>query len=363
MSRDMFTTEGIEVLGTPVGIDRYIQTFVAQKCLQIMQDVGKHAILTDGFVHIQLLKFCENTRTQYITATINIPDSEHQHVDRKIAYEILQKGTRGSFRNWPRQDIDLATTMLQMPHGMGGYGLTPNVIAQISAKVAMASRFLGFIGSMTPPEQKLRFPNQNLQDPVTWVLPHVLQLKHEYLKLVADFNWWVLDHDEFLNITHRVTTHKVTLATGNERGDIEIRDYVILPRGVDNRIPPRTLLMDVTMTHDRFGRTTQRTNGALTHRVSAPQPDGALNNAARIKIRHYRHLYADRSDPIVFLPVAVRTSGRVYDDFLRLIFLHAHREASILYGELPEEQFRFLRAACWANFKGSIGLILAKPPQ
>ena len=62
MSRDMFTTEGIEVLGTPVGIDRYIQTFVAQKCLQIMQDVGKHEILTDGFV------------------------------DTKIAYEVLQKG-------------------------------------------------------------------------------------------------------------------------------------------------------------------------------------------------------------------------------------------------------------------------------
>ena len=27
-TRDMFTTEGIEVLGTPVGIDRYIQTFL-----------------------------------------------------------------------------------------------------------------------------------------------------------------------------------------------------------------------------------------------------------------------------------------------------------------------------------------------
>ena len=62
----------------------------------------------------------------------------------------------------------------------------------------------------------------------------------------------------------------------------------------------------------------------------APQPDGALNNAARIKIRHYRQLYADRPDPMVFLPVAVSTSGRVYDDFVRLIFLHVHREASRL---------------------------------
>jgi hypothetical protein len=40
--------------------------------------------------------------------------------------------------------------------------------------------------------------------------------------------------------------------------------------------------------------------------------------------------------------------------------LHAHREASA--HELPEEldQFRFLRAACLANLKGSVGLILAK---
>ena len=151
----------------------------------------------------------------------------------------------------------------------------------------------------------------------------------------------------FRSVGHRVTIHKVTSDTGNERGDIEVRDYVLLTRGEDNRIPSHTLLMDVTMTHDRYGRTTQCTNGALTQRVSStgsPQPDGVLNNTSRIKIRHDHHLYVDRSDPIVFLPVAVKTSGRIYDDFVRLIFLHAHREACILDGELPEEseQFRFL---------------------
>ena len=70
------------------------------------------------------------------------------------------------------------------------------------------------------------------------------------------------------------------------------------------------------MTHDRYGRTTQCTNGALTHRVSftgAPQSDGSLNNATSIKIRHYLQIYEDRTDPIVFLSVSVRTSGLVYD--------------------------------------------------
>jgi hypothetical protein len=36
-------------------------------------------------------------------------------------------------------------------------------------------------------------------------------------------------------------------------------------------------VMDVTMTHDRYGRSTQHTNGTLTNRLSStgePQPDG-----------------------------------------------------------------------------------------
>jgi len=45
-----------------------------------------------------------------------------------------------------------------------------------------------------------------------------------------------------------------------------------------------------------------------------------------------------------------------------MFFLHEHREASILTGELPEEsdQFRFFRVSRLANLKGSVGLILPK---
>ena len=94
----------------------------------------------------------------------------------------------------------------------------------------------------------------------------------------------------------------------------------------------------------------------------APEPDGVLKVVTRKKIIHYRQLYIDRPEPIAFITVAVDTSGRIYDDFLRLLFLHAHREASALANDIPEESghFRFLRAACLANIKGSVGLILAK---
>ena len=44
------------------------------------------------------------------------------------------------------------------------------------------------------------------------------------------------------------------------------------------------------------------------------------------------------------------------------IFLDAHRDASALANEIPEEsgQFHFIRAVSYDNVKGSVGLILAK---
>ncbi len=65
---------------------------------------------------------------------------------------------------------------------------------------------------------------------------------------------------------------------------------------------------------------------------------------ARKKIIHYHcdQLYIDRPDPIAFMSVAVDTSGRIYDDFLRLLFLHAHREASASVNDIPEESVTFV---------------------
>ena len=62
------------------------------------------------------------------------------------------------------------------------------------------------------------------------------------------------------------------------------------------------------------------------------------------------------------MSLVVDTSGLIYDDFSRLLFLHVHREALALVNELPQEsgQFRFLRDTSLANLKGSVGLILTK---
>jgi hypothetical protein len=100
---EMFTVEGIEVLGTPIGTDVYIRNFVAQNCLKIVRDIEKLEPLTDGFTHFQLILKTMNTRTQYTSANITLPPQEHfvsaqnRHVDTTIQNAILKKGTRNSY--------------------------------------------------------------------------------------------------------------------------------------------------------------------------------------------------------------------------------------------------------------------------
>ena len=76
----------------------------------------------------------------------------------------------------------------------------------------------------------------------------------------------------------------------------------------------------------------------------APDPDGSLKEVARIIIRHYRNIYLNHPDPIAFIPLAVDTTGRLYEEFIRLLFLHAHREGSTLVNELTEESDQFRRS-------------------
>ena len=51
------------------------------------------------------------------------------------------------------------------------------------------------------------------------------------------------------SVGHKVKIHKITPATGKERGDLEIKDYVVLQKPqeqADRLPPPRTLILDFT---------------------------------------------------------------------------------------------------------------------
>ncbi len=86
-----------------------------------------------------------------------------------------------------------------------------------------------------------------------------------------------------------------------------------------------SLVLDLRIAHDRVGSSTDPTlNGHLKYPNNLDQ---SLNDAAADKIRKYRADYNNRPlSPVSFMPAISSTSGRLHSEFVRLLFLQAHRE-------------------------------------
>ena len=85
------------------------------------------------------------------------------------------------------------------------------------------------------------------------------------------------------------------------------------------------LVLDLRIAHERFGCSSDPSiNGHLHYPNNV---DKSLNEDATNKIRKYRVDYHNNPpNSISFRPVIPRTSDRIHIQFVRLIFLQAHRE-------------------------------------
>jgi len=76
---------------------------VKDKCQAIMDDVDKLDNIQDGFIHYQLLRFCQATRLQYLNGQLDQANQnclQQQHVNWKISNALLKKGTREAYKTW-----------------------------------------------------------------------------------------------------------------------------------------------------------------------------------------------------------------------------------------------------------------------
>ncbi len=139
---------------------------------------------------------------------------------------------------------------------------------------------------------------------------------------------------------------------------MEIRNYLQDAAG------RRSLVFDLSMTHDRFGSSSHlQQKGLLSHTQDLDAP---LRLSAQRKINCYRRQYADNQD-ISFLPAIVSTSTRMHGEFLHLLFLQAHREteahftaAGMSSQRNQSDSFRFKRSAFYQSLKSKVGLAAAK---
>jgi hypothetical protein len=153
-------------------------------------------------------------------------------------------------------------------------------------------------------------------------------------------------------------TQGIAPSSGLKRGDIEIINYLSDSAG------SRNLVIDVSITHDRHGSSSAHPhlNGTLSH---PDTPDAPLNEAAKRKVNKYSNTYVNNHS-ISFLPAITSTSARKHGEFLRLLFLQAHRETEECFcfmgtpAQPDQDQFRFRRTAFYSSLKSKVGLIAAK---
>ncbi len=83
--------------------------------------------------------------------------------------------------------------------------------------------------------------------------------------------------------------------------------------------------LDLRIAHDRMGSSTDPSlNGHLKYPNNLDQ---LLNDAAADKIRKYRADYNNRPlSEVSFMTAIASTSERLHSEFVRILFLQAHRE-------------------------------------
>ena len=121
----------------------------------------------------------------------------------------------------------------------------------------------------------------------------------------------------------------------------------------------RSLVFDLSMTHDRFGSSSH-----VKKKMLRKGKGTAFVSCS--KINSYKQQYADNLN-ISFLPAVVSTSTRMHGGFLRLLFLQAQRETEAHFTATgmssqrnQSDSFRFKRAAFDQSLKSKVGLAAAK---
>jgi hypothetical protein len=125
------------------------------------------------------------------------------------------------------------------------------------------------------------------------------------------------------------------------------------------------LVLDLRIAHDRFGSSIDpNLNGHLHYPNNI---DKSLNETAADKIRKYRADYNNNPPAdVAFMPTIASTSGRLHSEFVRLVFLQAHRDNDRFFAasgvqlvQTDSGQFHFRRSVFSSQFKGRVGLVLA----
>ena len=96
----------------------------------VQVDVGKLDIISDGLIHYQMLRFCQNTRLAFLghnTPTPLISDI-FAKVHATILEALCRKGTTDAHGEWTAVFRRFVDMKLQLPHFQGVFVVNPTLV-------------------------------------------------------------------------------------------------------------------------------------------------------------------------------------------------------------------------------------------
>ncbi len=124
--------------------------------------------------------------------------------------------------------------------------------------------------------------------------------------------------------THKVKTQQVVKIRGQYCGDIELVGYLT------DVGDPVSLVLDLRVVHDRVDSSA---NPPLNGHLRYPNNlDQSLNDTSTDKLRKYRTDYNfNPSRGVGFMSDIPSTSGRLHNEFIRILFSQVHRETDLFF--------------------------------
>jgi hypothetical protein len=157
---------------------------------------------------------------------------------------------------------------------------------------------------------------------------------------------------------------EVVRSRGQDCGDVELVGYLA------DAVGPVPLVLDLHITHDRFGSISDPPLNRTLHYPNPNDIDKSLNEDSVDKIRKYHVDYSNNPPNVIsFIPVIASTSDRLHSEFIRLLFLQTHRETDRFFAvsgvqsaqsNLGSSYSHFRRAGFSSILKSKCGNILVK---
>ena len=135
-----FCPEGFVGIGVSIGTDSFVQNFVVKACRDIIDDIEKLDTIQDGFIHYQFLRFCQETRLQYINSHILLGNRcvlQQRHVYCKIANALFKRGTNQHTDGWDVPSKTSTHMVLHLTYDEGGFGVTFNDITNLKMMLSI----------------------------------------------------------------------------------------------------------------------------------------------------------------------------------------------------------------------------------